>query len=649
MNRKIGKRSKFSASELFERSAVMRFSKRIYNMLFSGFFGSIMTAYSGIQRKFASGNLAKRLGSSESAGESWERNPFSRARRAVIRGIEQSFILNFARDAIFALLSVYLRVYGFFMLYLGISMTVMNVIKRATLVGCFSMLDFAVSLALVCAAFPMLLSKNTLGEAIDSSFVMRTVAYKFLGFSPRGLKAVSEGQGRSAGYFRGALLGALLGCLGFVFSPLLVCIGIGAAVAAVLVFIRPDIGLLMMVLISPVLSLAGSPTMLLSAMVIYTALCTFIKIFLGRVSLSFEIADIFVLLFMLVMGMGGIVSVGASLRSALMYVCLMGVYFLAVLLIRSREVLLRLQVAFVTSGVIVSLVGFYQIVTGDLEVETLDAAVFAGISGRITSTFGNANMVGVFLIMVFPFAMALLFGAKSMALKAYGFVACSMMGVCTILTWSRGAWLGLLFAAVVFVALYSHTIIPILFPAGLLSVTLLWDKLGGNGFFLNLASRFTSIFTVGDTSSAYRLSIWRGTFGIIKENLISGIGVGSDAFGTVYMRFAESGAEYAMHSHNMFLQICTELGIVGLAVFFACILLCVQGGLEVVRFGTSRAAGERAVCVAAISGLFGAMLQGITDHIWFNYRVFFTFWFVLAMIRVAATVGRKYGSSHFGT
>ena len=79
------------------------------------------------------------------------------------------------------------------------------------------------------------------------------------------------------------------------------------------------------------LSLAGSPTMLLAAMVIYTVVCTSIKIFLGRVALSLEVSDVFVLIFMLLMGMGGIVSVGASLRSALMYVCLMGVYFLTVL------------------------------------------------------------------------------------------------------------------------------------------------------------------------------------------------------------------------------------------------------------------------------------------------------------------------------
>ena len=128
---------------------------------------------------------------------------------------------------------------------------------------------------------------------------------------------------------------------------------------------------------------------------------------------------------------------------------------------------------------------------------------------------------------------------------------------------------------------------------------------------------------------------------------MAGIGIGSDAFTRVYVRFAESGAEYAMHSHNMLLQIFTELGIVGIVVFVACVFLCVQAGLELVRFGSTRAKGERAVCVAAISALSGALLQGLTDHIWFNYRVFFTFWFVLAMIRVAATVGRKYGNSHF--
>ncbi len=647
MKKKIGGRRFLPTGDLFEGSFVMRFSKKIYNMFFSGFFGSILTGYSVIQRKFAHGAVAKAFGSSDRAGESWERNPLSRARRAIIAGVEDSFLLKSAHRGLHSLLSVYLRVYGFFLLYLGISMAVMNIIKRAALIGDFSMWDFAVPFVLVCSSFPMILSKRTLGSAIDSSLIMRTVTYDLLGFTPRELKAVSEHTSKSAGYFRGALFGALIGCLALLVSPMLVCIGIAAAVAAVLVFIRPEIGLLGMVLICPLLSLVGSPTLFLSAMVIYTVLCTLIKIFLGRVSMSIEIADVFVLIFLIAMGMGGVVSVGASLTSGLMYVCLMGVYFLTVLLVRTRELLQRLQIAFVTSGVVVSLAGFYQLVTGNLEAETLDSAVFGGISGRITSTFGNANMAGVFLVMVFPFAMALLFGSKSRGLRAYGFFACMIMGVCTLLTWSRGAWLGLIFAALVFVALYSHTIIPLLIPTGAFSLTLLWDKLGGSGLFLNLISRFTSIFTVGDTSSAYRLSIWKGTLKIIEENWLMGIGIGSDAFSRVYIKYAESGAEYAMHSHNMFLQITAELGIPALFVFFICIFLCTQSGLELIRFGGPRAKSERAVCVAALSAAAGALLQGLTDHIWYNYRVFFTFWFVLAMVRVTAMVGRKYGNSRF--
>jgi hypothetical protein len=97
----------------------------------------------------------------------------------------------------------------------------------------------------------------------------------------------------------------------------------------------------------------------------------------------------------------------------------------------------------------------------------------------------------------------------------------------------------------------------------------------------------------------------------------------------------------------MFLQIWTELGVSGLAVFLVAVFLCVQSGLEVIRFGGLKASGERALSTAALSALAGALLQGATDHIWFNYRVFFTFWFVLAMLRVAATLGRKYGNSRF--
>ena len=40
----------------------------------------------------------------------------------------------------------------------------------------------------------------------------------------------------------------------------------------------------------------------------------------------------------------------------------------------------------------------------------------------------------------------------------------------------------------------------------------------------------------------------------------------------------------------------------------------------------------RLTVAAPICGLSAALLQGLTDYSWCNYRVFFIFWLVLALI-----------------
>ena len=54
-----------------------------------------------------------------------------------------------------------------------------------------------------------------------------------------------------------------------------------------------------------------------------------------------------------------------------------------------------------------------------------------------------------------------------------------------------------------------------------------------------------------------------------------------------------------------------------------------------------KACPEKAITVAAISGLLAALLQGMTDFIWFNYRIFFFFWVAAALISASSRIGMK--------
>lgn len=607
--------------------------------MLSGFFGSALTNYSSHEKKFEEGIWG---GDSESVG-SWQDTRIRRLRRRAIVSYENSRIVKTASEMRSWLLGCQMKFYGFLFMYFGISVLLMNLIKRfAFSVDFSSEIAYFVGAALIAAAFPMLLSSKTLAFALGESVCFSTLIYEVLGFKSGSQKNPTDSNHGSKRYFWAALSGAFLGCVSYFISPVYLVLLIALFIGAGMIYKSPEIGVVAAVFAAPFLTFIGSPSIFLAAFVLYTAACVCIKVFLGKLRPRFEISDIFVALFMLMMLMGGAVSVGgaASLKEAAIYVCFMFIYFMTVSLITSTEWLGRLTAALVASGTLTALYGLYQKLGGNLETGTVDKDMFEDISGRITSTFENSNMLGVFLIMVIPFALSVALRSGKLLVKLTALASCGIMGICLIYTWSRGAWLGLVLALLVFMLLYDHYIIPVAVPLGALGITVFGDKLGG-GLFDSLINRFSSILMMSDSSSVYRLGIWRGAMRVAAENWFTGIGVGTEAFRAVYIRFAESGIETAVHSHNLFLQILIETGVVGLSVFIVALVLCIKSGLEIVRRSSPDTAFEKAISVSGVSALMAALLQGMTDFIWFNYRIFFFFWVVVAIISASSRVARK--------
>ena len=631
--------SKSKAAAFFENSAILRFSKKCYDNMLTGFFGSLLTGYSALQQKFESGIFGR-----AKKDKAWNESAFSRVRRRIIVSYENSRILGALSKFGDMLLGFQIRFYGFFFLYFGICTILINLIKRFALPqSSASYLDWVVGAILAFAAFPMFLSGKSLASASQNSLLFSRLIFDLLGFKETDIKKYSAPKTPVKRYFLAALFGAILGCATFFMSPLTEVLTLCGIIWAVTVYKKPEVGVLSCIFFAPFLSFIGSPSLLLAALIIYSFICILIKILLGKIVAKIELSDTFVGIFMFIMLSAGIASIGgvASLKKAAIYTCFMLIYFMITWLITTKEWLIRLTFTLVSSGTLTALYGLYQKISGNMEIGTVDKDMFGDIEGRITSTFENSNMLGVFLIMIFPFALSFVFEAKKPLSKLFALCACGIMGLCILFTWSRGAWLGLILACAVFVLLYSHYIIPLLIPAGALGVTLLWDRIGGNGLVTDLVSRFSSIATMSDTSSVYRLGIWRGALKTAGENWFTGIGIGEEAFRKLYIKFAESGIETAVHSHNLFLQIFIETGIMGIIVFIVAIALCITSGLELCKKSTYYTKAEKSISVSAISGLLAALLQGMTDFIWFNYRIFFFFWVITALISASSRIGRS--------
>ena len=254
----------------------------------------------------------------------------------------------------------------------------------------------------------------------------------------------------------------------------------------------------------------------------------------------------------------------------------------------------------------------------------VDSDMFSSISFRVPSTLQNPNMLGQYLILLIPLGGACLLTAKSWTSRAFWFCCCGILCVCMILTFSRGAWLGLLFAGAVFVVLLNPRLI-MLAPFALVALYFVLPDA--------VISRFTSIGNLGDNSTSYRVYIWMGTLAMLKNYWLCGIGPGDAAFNMVYPAYSYN-AIVAPHSHNLFLQLVCDAGISALAVFL--LLLFVYFRTTCSAVAKEKDWTSRIFQIAFTSGVCGFLVQAMTDYSFYNYRVMFLFWAYLALGALSA-------------
>ncbi|MHC1695074.1 MAG: O-antigen ligase family protein [Eubacteriales bacterium] len=339
--------------------------------------------------------------------------------------------------------------------------------------------------------------------------------------------------------------------------------------------------------------------------------------------MRFEVMDLTVLFFALTVLGSGVVSVSpGSLKPSLLMLCFICGYFVVVNLIRSSDIIRRSVVSIVLSSFAVSLYGIYQKVAGLDQTTWTDTSMFEEMAGRVVSTLENPNVLGEYLILTIPLSLVCLVLAKGIWKPAMAVVS-GVQLLCLVFTLSRGAWIGFIIGLVVLLYIYNSRVLAV-YAAGLLCVPLLPAVLPES-----IIKRFTSIGDLADSSTSYRVSIWQAALDMLGDLWRSGIGLGSQAFGAVYPEYSLAGIESAPHSHNLFLQISIESGLIGLLLFLALVLLLLQLTLSYISSAPDK--GLRLAAGACICSIIGVLVQGMTDYIWYNYRVFFMFWIIAAL------------------
>ena len=266
--------------------------------------------------------------------------------------------------------------------------------------------------------------------------------------------------------------------------------------------------------------------------------------------------------------------------------------------------------------------GIVQRIQGvEVDSSTVDLALNAGMPGRVVSIFDNANTFAEVLLLLLPLVLALILCSRHPVSRLAACCVFVVGGIALGMTYSRATWVGFACAMVVFVFLWKPKLIPGFLLLCCLAVPFLPDTIW---------NRILTIFNPADSSISSRIPLYKAALEVISSRPIRGAGLGT---ATPQAYIADWNLYHAdfpyVHSHNFYLEVWIEAGLLGVVSFVASMLWNIKRAAHTARHCADSPA--RILTCAAAAALCGTMVCGLADYLWNYPRVMCIFWFVFAV------------------
>ena len=222
---------------------------------------------------------------------------------------------------------------------------------------------------------------------------------------------------------------------------------------------------------------------------------------------------------------------------------------------RAIYLLIIWSVVIVLNGVAQGILGFGLIRLRTLD--TLDNLL------RISSSFRQSNNFGVYLVVIISIYLSFIFSKKiNRRNRIYFCLGLVPLAFCLIRTYSRGAWLALFIAMLVLSLLKSKKIFAVLVVLIIILPLFLPQQIKG---------RASDLMNFQEGTSWERLRLWNGAFLMIKQHPFLGFGV--NTYTKNFPHYKPQDYPDVIYPHNSYLHMATEIGLVGLGLFFTFIIL----------------------------------------------------------------------------
>lgn len=469
----------------------------------------------------------------------------------------------------------------------------------------------------LCAIFFILYSTASLDSILGSSIIYKVVDWIFDTNDkriPENQTSLSEISVRDKRVL--ALLGIFIGILYYFLTKTIFIKIFGALCGSVLIYLWPAIGLYLAGFLLPL-----APTTYTAGIIGIT----FLAVVLNdkyRFKDGMPANVLPAILFLITAVIAAIFSIarGDSLKVLPLYLIYFMLFYISQILFRNPKTIKRMLIALAMSVLAISLMGIYQyfFVKVPTAAAWVDVKQFPELETRVYATLENPNVLGEYLGLTIPIFLGLFFAVDKFRQKVVVLGVLGLSFLCLILTFSRGAWLGLAASVVIFSLLKAPVILILIIAAAAVAPAFLPSV---------VYERIASIGSLEDSSNLYRLTIWTAALRMFKDYWLTGVGLGSTAFALVYRNYMIAGAS-AVHAHNLYLQISLEMGIIGV---FALIWMAFRG------FSQALSSIERPwkmsyVLAGIATGLLGHLFHGLFDYVWYSPRIVMAFWMLSGMM-----------------
>lgn len=304
-----------------------------------------------------------------------------------------------------------------------------------------------------------------------------------------------------------------------------------------------------------------------------------------------------------------------TLRHFVEVIISISLFFVVVNCVRSRRQLEEVVTVIILAGFLEALIGVVlYLIPQELTVRLLSALrLFHYPAGwgvlrfiednpelplRAIATSIDPNVLGGLLILVTSLTAPQLFAEKPLIKRVLIIPILVVMGVCMLLTFSRGAFAGL-GLALLFIGGVRYRRLLLLMAIVLLVLFFLPQTQG-------YIRHFQAGLTAQDLATQMRLGELKDAFRLISRYPWFGVGFGAPPDIDLYIGVS-----------NVYLLIAEEMGIIGLAAFLLIML---------VFFLQARSAWRRMaphselepIFLGLIAALLGALVGGLFDHYFFN-------------------------------